>query len=121
MSMTKKQILNLDKFTAENPKIQTIHVSVNLVYRGNFNDERLIDSQQFQVNELIDKPLVWFDLYLGKYAKNSIKIAFAYLKNRDLYFLEDNGKEVNVIKKDTFSHYYSDDYDEKYIISTQIW
>ncbi len=119
--MTKKQILTLDKFTVENPKTQTLHVSVNLVYRGNFNDERLIDSREFHVQELANKPLVWFDLYLGKKPNNSVKIAFAYLKNRDLYFLEDDGTKITVVKKDTFSHYYSDDYDEKYIISTQIW
>ena len=119
--MTKKQILNLTTFTAENPKMQTIRMSVNLVYRGNFNDERLIASEEFHVQELIGKPLVWFDLYLEKKQNNSIKIAFAYLNNRNLYFLENDGKEIKVVKKETFSHYYSDDYDEKYIISTQIW
>lgn len=117
----KTEIKNFDKFTVKAPKIQTIHVSVYLVYRGNFNDERLIESTEFSVEELQDKPLVWFDLYLGKKADNRIKLAFAYLEGRDLYFLEDDTKEVKVVQKTGFTHYYTDDYNEGYVISTHIW
>ena len=119
--MTEKQMLSLETFTVENPKTETVHVSVSLVYRGNFNDERLIESMEFQLQELAGKPLVWFDLYLGRLQNNTVKLAFAYLKGRDLYFLEDDGKRVRVIKKNAFGHYYSNDYDDAHIISTQIW
>ncbi len=101
--------------------MQTIHLSVYLVYRGNFNDERLIASKELSVAELEGKPLVWFDAYLDKKSGNVKKLAFVYLKNRDLYFLENDETGIKLVKKTGFSHYYSDDYDEKYIISTHIW
>lgn len=96
-------------------------MSVYLVYRGNFNDERLIESQEFSVEELIGKPLVWLDAYLGQKKDNAVKFAFVYLEDRDLYFLENDGKNTKLVKKTVFSYYYSDDYDENYIISTHIW
>ena len=115
------EIKKLEKFTAENPQMQTIHMSVYLVYRGNFNDERLIESKELSVEELMGKPLVWLDVYLGRKKDNALKLAFAYLKERNLYFLENNGGKTKVVKKTGFSYIYSDDYDEKYIISTHIW
>lgn len=119
--MRKEQIAKLNTFVAENAQMQKIHVSVYLVYRGNFNDERLIESAEFSVAELLDKPLVWLDAYLGKKIGNEKKFAFVYLKNRDLYFLENDGENTKLVKKTGFTHYYSDDYDERYIISTHIW
>lgn len=119
--MKHSEIKKLDKFTVKNPEIKTIHVSVYLVYRGNFNDERLIETKELSVEELTDKPLVWLDAYLGRKKDNAVKLAFVYLENRDLYFLENDGKSVKLVKKTGFIHIYSDDYNESYIISTHIW
>ena len=44
-----------------------------------------------------------------------------YPENDVLYLLKDDGNEISVQKKDGFTFYLADDYDEKYIISTQIW
>ncbi len=115
------EIKKLDKFTVENPQMQTLHMSVYLVYRGNFNDERLIETKELSVEELNGKPLVWLDVYLGRKKDNALKLAFIYLKDRNLYFLENEGKTTKLIKKTGFTHIYSDDYDEGYIISTHIW
>lgn len=119
--MKNSEIKKLDQFTVENPLIETIHVSVYLVYRGNFNDEQLIESKELSVEELVGKPLLWLDAYLGQKKDNALKLAFVYLKNRDLYFLENDGKNVKLVKKTGFTHIYSDDYNESYIISTHIW
>ncbi len=115
------EIKKLDKFMAKNPKPKTIHVSVYLVRRGNFNDERLIESKELSMAELLGKPLVWLDAYLGRKKDNAVKLAFVYLENYDMYFLENDGKDTKLVKKTGFSHVYSDDYDESYILSTHIW
>lgn len=109
------------KFKVVNSNVSFIHISVYMVYRGNFNDERLIDSIDINVDELKNKYLVWYDLYLNKNDNNKIKIAPVYLEGNDLYFLEDNNRNINVVKKDSFTKCYSEDFDERYIISTQIY
>ena len=119
--MKNSEIKKLDKFTVENPQLQTIHVSVYLVYRGNFNDERLIESKELSAQALNGQPLMWLDAYLGRKKDNALKLAFVYLNDRNLYFLESDGNKTKLVKKAGFSHIYSDDYDERYIISTHIW
>lgn len=119
--MKLNEIKKLEVFTMENPERASVNISVNLVYRGNFNDERLIDSKKFVFADMVGKPLEWFDLYLGKFEQNTVKLAFAYVNKKNIYFLMDDGGKIKAIKKHEFSHYFSDDYDEKYIISTQIW
>ena len=119
--MDKRRIAKLDKFVAENPGIQKIHVNVSIVYRANFNDDRLIESREFSVEELKDKPLEWFDLYLGRKKDNKIKLAFVYLKDRTFYLLEAVEGETKLVKREGFSVIYTDDYDENHIIATEIW
>lgn len=115
------EIKKLEVLTLENPERAYVNLSVNLVYRGNFNDERLIESKKIVFAEFENKPLVWLDVYLGNKKDNKVKIAFVYVNKKKIYFLEDDGERIKVVKKSEFSHYYSDDYDEKYIISTEIW
>lgn len=116
-----ESLKNIDEFKVVNSKVSYIHVSVYLVYRGNFNDERLVETLDISIDDLKDKELVWYDLYLGKKNDNTVKIAPAYLEGNELYLLQDDDGEISVVKKNGFVMYYSDDYDEKYIISTQIY
>ena len=115
------QILKTEKFFIQNPKIQTIRISVLLVYRGNFNDERLIASREFSLTDLQDNPLIWMDLFLGKNPQNKTQIAFAGVIGSTLYILSKDGETTTVLKRKDFSYTFTDDYDEKYIISAQIW
>ena len=118
-----KQINSLkfqEKFTSINTKQKFINFSVYLVYRGNFNDEMLIADYVFDIASMNGNNLKWIDLYLGKLPNNDIKIAPVFLDGNDLYLLEEQSSNVKVVKKQAFTMYYSDDYDEKYIISTHI-
>lgn len=119
--MKLNEIKKLDKFTVNNPAKDKITVSVLLVYRGSFNDERLVASKEFNVQDIKDKPLIWFDLYLGIKKDNTVKIAFIYMENYDLYFFEDDGEKKRIVKKTGVSYCHTDDYDEKYIIAVNIW
>lgn len=121
----KKQLLislkDASYFKVVNTNIDKIHMLVYLVYRGNFNDERLLDSLVINVESIKDKELSWVDLYLNHKKDNKISIAMVYLEGDELYLLENNNGIIKVIKKHIFSKYYSDDYDEKYFISTSIY
>ena len=120
-NMLIESMKDFDRFRVVNSNVGNIHFSVYMVYRGNFNDERLIESLDINVDSLKDKELTWYDLYLNKKDDNNIKIAPVYLEGNELYFLENNNGKISVVKKNGFSKYYSDDYDDKYLISTQIY
>jgi hypothetical protein len=119
--MTQKQIQKLERFTVEKTDLRTITVNVGIVYRGNFNDQRQLESRTFSVAELADHPLLWFDPYLGKNPKRTLEIAFVYLKGRTLYFLEKDGDNVVLRKREGYTYYYTDEYDEGHFLSCEIF
>ena len=108
-------------FKSVSSEIKYINMSVSIVNKGSFNDERLVSSLKINVDDIDGKSLVWTDLYHNKKDGNKIKIAPVYLENNELYFLEDNGDKISVIKKMSFSKYYSDDFDNSHIIATEIY
>ena len=114
-------MISFGSFKVIDSNVKRINVLVSLVNRGNFNDERLIESLSLDIDDLKDKKLTWFDLYLGKKSNNEIKLAPVYLENNELYFLEANNGIMSVVKKNGFSKLYSDDYDDSYIICTEIY
>ena len=118
--MKLNEIKKLEKFIVNNPKKETIKISVYLVSRASFNDERLILSKTFILNNLINEDLIWFDKYLGVKKDNNEELALAYLDGYTLYLLERNEENINVIKVDALGHIFSDDYDEYHIISANI-
>jgi len=116
-----KEMKGFNVFKAIDTDINEIHMSVYAVNRGSFNDERLLESLDIKIKDIKDKELLWLDLYLGKKSDNKIKIAPVYLEGRQLYFLQDDGDGISIVKKDGFSIYFSDDLDESHIISTEIY
>ena len=70
--MKVSEIKKLEVFTLDNAERKDVNFSVSLVYRGNFNDDRLIDSKKVIFAEIENKPLVWFDVYLGKKKDNKV-------------------------------------------------
>ena len=118
--MTKKEILNLEKFVAIETKIKRINLSVFSVQNCNFNDEWLIDSVDFKVDDIKDKPLFYTDLFLSKKKDNKLKIAFAYLKGNDIYFIVDDGKDKKVIKKEDFTQIFTAEKDDRTFFATHI-
>lgn len=81
-----ESIKNFDKFKVVNSNVGIIHFSVYLVFKCNFNDDRLIESLDIDVDTLKDKELTWFDLYLNRKKDNNVKIAPVYLERNELYF-----------------------------------
>lgn len=108
-------------FKSVSSEIKYINMSVSIVNRGSFNDERLVSSLKINVDDIDGKSLVWTDLYHNKKDGNKIKIAPVYLENNELYYLKDDGKDITVVKKMGFSEYFSDDFDASHIIATELY
>ena len=120
-NMLIESMKNFDRFKVVNSNVGIIHFSVYLVYKCNFNDDRLIESLDINVDSLKDKELTWYDLYLNKKKDNNIKIAAVYLERNELYFLENNNGKISVVKKNGFAKYYCENYDDELLISTRIY
>lgn len=119
--MTKEEIIARGRFEVSDPATDALHISVNLVNRGNFNDERLIATRKVELGELMGKPFVWFDPYLDMLKGCTIKITFAYLEEATLFILVDDGEGITLIEKECYLHSFTADYDNSYIIASAIW
>ena len=111
-NMLIESIKNFDTFKVVNSNVGIIRLSVYLVYKCNFNDDRLIESLYINVDTLKDKELTWYDLYLNRKKDNNVKIAPVYLERNELYFLENNNGKISVVKKNGFAKYYCENYDD---------
>ena len=111
-NMLIESMKNFDTFRVVNSNVGIIRLSAYLVYKCNFNDDRLIESLDINVDTLKDKALTWYDLYLNKKKDNNIKIAPVYLERNELYFLENNNGKISVVKKNGFAKYYCENYDD---------
>ncbi len=117
--LTERQLRNRKNFQLKNSRYKFIKMSVYVVMKCNFNDEMLVDSLCVNVEDLIDKPLVWHDLYLSKCKSISKKIAFSSLKENMLTAIiidGDSTKEYNFNSYDFFV----DDKDYKTLITCKI-
>ena len=120
-NMLIESIKNFDTFKVVNSNVGIIRLSVYLVYKWNFNDDRIIESLDINIDTLKDKELTWYDLYLNRKKDNNVKIAPVYLERNELYFLENNNGKISVVKKNGFAKYYCENYDETLLISTRIY
>ena len=98
-NMLIESMKNFDTFRVVNSNVGIIRLSVYLVYKCNFNDDRLIESLDINVDTLKDKELTWYDLYLNRKKDNNVKIAPVYLERNELYFLKNNNGKISVVKK----------------------
>lgn len=117
--MNNQEILNFKKCVVKDTKKTSINISVFLVARACFNDEMLIEDLKIKVEDIKDKDLYWFDLYLGRKKDNKIKVAVAYIEGNDVYLLQDNGEKIESVKASYILA--SEDYDKSSLISTHIW
>ncbi len=117
--MNEQEILKLEKCVVKDTKKTSINISVFMVARACFNDEMLIEDLTIKVENIKDKELYWFDLFLGRKKDNKTKIAIAYIDGYDVYLLQNDGEKTEVVKANYILA--SEDYDKSSLISTHIW
>ena len=103
-----------DRFKVVNSEVECINVSIFKVNKYDKSEDRLVDTIHIRVRELEGRTLNWFKLYSG------VKLAPVYLEGDELYFLEDDGVDLKVIKKNGFAITYSDVIDDS-VIATKIY
>ena len=117
--MQQEDILKRKEAYVEAPTFRYINVGVYIVQKCNFNDEWLVEHRQIPVEDIHEKPLSWFDPYLGRYPRSDVKIAFAVVKGTKLWFLEDKNGVISLKNGDNYAAYV-EDMDERTLISVHI-
>ncbi len=103
-------------FIFENSRAKSIKISVSLVYRGNFNDARLVGTKTFDIDKLLNNTPNFVDVFLGE-LKEPYLVGFIGLINDVLYMASVYG---DTFKTELYTKTFTADYDDKYIISSEV-
>ena len=114
--MKLNDIEKLEKALVNGFDEKVIDLSVYLVQKCNFNDERLIASKVINKIEINDKDFKFFDMYLGK-AKSEKQIAFVYADDEKMFFIT---KEKEIVEISNGAYTCSEDFDESLLIACHI-
>lgn len=103
-------------FIFENSRAKSIKISVSLVYRGNFNDARLVGTKTFDIDKLLNNTPNFVDVFLGELNEPYL-VGFIGLINDVLYMASVYG---DTFKTELYTKTFTADYDDKYIISSEV-
>lgn len=103
-------------FIFENSRAKSIKISVSLVYRGNFNDARLVGTKTFDIDKLLNNTPNFVDVFLGELNEPYL-VGLIGLINDVLYMASVYG---DTFKTELYTKTFTADYDDKYIISSEV-
>ena len=100
-------------------KFKTLKISVWLVNKGNFNDERLIANKAIPLSELKDKEPVIFNPFLDKFSKMDIKVSLVKVTDELFTYYEVLNNKLTVREFGPLETYYiTDSYnDSSFLVS----
>ena len=111
-----------NKLIIETSKIKSLKVTIQYVFRANFNDTYWLEEIILDVNALKDKQeLVWFDPFNGRSKVNDTLVAIAYISDDKFVVLEKKNDRVieKVVEKLT-EYIVCEDYDKSRLIAAHI-
>ena len=107
-----------DKPIIRSGKYGKILVTVEYVFRANFNDSFWLFEKEIEIDK---QTLVWFDPYFGRNNKNDVKIALAECTDDGFVFLEKRGEIIRECRTDfLLGHTVCDDFDEAKLIVAHV-
>ena len=114
-----------ENFLTETMKVESdkkfeVTYFVCLVFRGNFNDEMYLESAEIDVDDLKDKPLVWFDPYFGRSKKDKTEVAITKVTDDELTLLVRKNGEIIKEEKGLWSYILCEDFDDSCLLASHI-
>ncbi len=110
----------INKFRLEASPYAYIKIGIWIVMKCNFNDERLIENVCIPVQELVDNPIVYLDLFNVKCKNKLKKIAFTSLSSDKLTAIIDDGDKKQLCTINSVGQYFTEDYNETMLISAHV-
>ena len=65
----------MEKPSFNDAPFDTLTITVQYVFRANFNDSYYLDTYEININELSRDELYWFDPYFGRSKKSTTRVA----------------------------------------------
>lgn len=112
--MNKEVIIDTSKF-------KKVHITIQYVFRANFNDTYWLEELNFNINELNKDELYWFDPYNKRSKVNNTLVAIKYISDDKFIILEKkDDKIIEHINENYQDCIFVEDYDESMLLASHI-
>ena len=113
--------MTLNQPIIETTKRKQLSITVEYVFKANFNDTYWLEKSDYNLEELDKENLTWIDPYNGRSKTNSTQIALAYCSDEKFVILK---KENDIIKAEEASVLCGcilcEDYNESMLLSARV-
>ena len=114
-------LITLNQPIIETAKRKKLSITVEYVFKANFNDTYWLEKSDFDFEHLDRDKLTWIDPYNGRSKTNGMQIALAYCSDEKFVILK---KENGVITSEEASVLWGcilcEDYNESLLLSARI-
>ena len=111
----------IDKLIIESKKIKKVIVTIQYVFRANFNDTYWLEEMIINLDELDKETLTWFDPYKGRSKINNTLVAIAYVSDEKFIILEKKDNVISEHEKEIYLDYIAcEDYDSSVLLASHI-
>ena len=105
----------------ENIPFESLHVTVQYVFRANFNDTYFIESHEIKISELPKGELCWFDPYFGRSKKGTTRTALIACGKEYFTIRADEDGKITEQKLEPYMDFIvCEDYDESKMLAAHI-
>ena len=111
----------MDKLIIEAKKIKTVLLTIQYVFRANFNDTYWLEEKEFVLENLDTTKLTWFDPFNGRSKINDTTVAIKYVSDETFTILENkNGVIKEYSNKPYIDYIACEDYNESVMLAAHI-
>ena len=96
-------------------------ISVEYVFRANFNDSYYLETHEIDIDSLSRDELYWFDPYFGRSKIGNTRVALAEYSKESFTFIEKNSEKTKEQRLDPYMTFIScEDYDDAMLLASHI-
>ncbi len=111
----------ISKPVIEAKKVKQLLITIQYVFRANFNDTYWLEERTINLDELDKENFTWFDPYNGRSKMNDTLVAVAYVSDEKFIILKKKNNEIfEEVKENYLDCIICEDYDESKLLASHI-
>lgn len=111
----------IDKPVIETSKFKKVIITIQYVFRANFNDTYWLEDEIINLDDLDKEGLTWFDPFKGRSKFNNTLVSIKYVSNDKFIILKKKDNIINEIENECYiDHIICEDYDQSMMLAAHI-
>lgn len=105
----------------ETNKVKSVLITIQYVFRANFNDTYWLEEKNINLDELDKDDLTWFDPFNGRSKINNTLVAIKYVSDDKLVILKKIDNKISEHENKSYiEHIICEDYDASLLLASHI-